>query len=169
VTAGRAILRGIKLAAYGFAALLVTLVVYDAMTLSPVAHPATAVDPDAVAVSKSAPQGGPTVPPPPPLPGQARSGVVRRAAVGNPGPDTREAARIREAGPAEEHVPGRVESSSIAGNTPVDTVEAPVQPAEAPAAIVIVRPPERPPQDNRGLRWIKAVGRALRIGSDKDQ
>jgi hypothetical protein len=54
VATGRAILRGIKLAIYGFAGLLVCLVIYNAMSLAPEVHtPSVSVE----------------VPPPPPLTG----------------------------------------------------------------------------------------------------
>ncbi len=178
---GRAILRGIKLAAYGFAGLLVCLVVYDVMTLAPEAHtPSVAPDQDAAAVAEPS-SGHPsahsfgressaTVPPPPPLPGQAKSAAVeparrcREATAGNSGrgEDSRSGCcrtiEARTFGIDWHRRTSRAEALPAAAKD-----------ADAPAAIVIVRPPVRAPQENRGLRWIKAVGRALHIGGDKDE
>jgi hypothetical protein len=33
---------------------------------------------------------------------------------------------------------------------------------------VIIEPPQKPKQDSRGVRWIKAVGKALRVVPQKD-
>jgi hypothetical protein len=171
---GRAILRGIKLAAYGFAGLLVCLVVYDVMTLAPEAHtPPVAADQDAVAEPPSAHSFGressATVPPPPPLPGQAKSAAAnRRVAAAKQPQGTQDAVKIREVDGAELSRLAPLESTGAAGPR-AETPTAAVKDPDAPAAIVIVRPPVRAPQENRGLRWIKAVGRALHIGGDKDE
>jgi cytoskeletal protein RodZ len=178
---GRAILRGIKLAAYGFAGLLVCLVVYDVMTLAPEAHtPSVAPDQDAAAVAEPS-SGHPsahsfgressaTVPPPPPLPGQAKSAAAnRRVAAAKQPQGTQDAVKIREVDAAELSRLAPLESTGAAGPTRAETPTAAVKDPDAPAAIVIVRPPVRAPQENRGLRWIKAVGRALHIGGDKDE
>jgi hypothetical protein len=171
---GRAILRGVKLAAYGFAGLLVCLVVYDVMTLAPEAHtPSVAPDQDAAAVAAppsghpSGHDGSATVPPPPPLPGQAKSASAnRRVAAAKQPQGTQDAVKIREVDGAELSRLAPLESTGAAR---AETPPAAVKDPDAPAAIVIVRPPVRTPQENRGLRWIKAVGRALHIGGDKDE
>ena len=160
--AGRAILRGIKLAAYVFAGLLVCLVAYNIVT-SPSERSPDSAGPEVFADSQS---GGatPMVPPPPPLPGQAKSTAgPRRAAKANQVPETRDAVRIREVDP-EEGTAGTLENG-VPGGTLAEAPAA-ANSSDAPVGIVIVRPPLRPPQENRGMRWIKAVGRALRIGGD---
>lgn len=161
---GRAILRGIKLAAYACAGLLVCLVVYNVMTPE-VRTPSAGPDSDLFPTERAA---TPVVPPPPPLPGQARSApLARRAPKARQAPETRDAVRIREATAEEVASAERVESSDVAGPVLAET-PALKKDAEAPVGIVIVRPPVRVPQENRGMRWIKAMGRALHIGGEKD-
>jgi hypothetical protein len=168
VGVGRAILRGIKLAAYGFAALLVCLVIYDVMTLAPETPPPATPNPHRIAEVSSGHPGSATVPPPPPLPGQAKSSADRRRIATAKQPQgVGDEVNIREVDAAEVARLTPSESNGAAGSAPAEAPS--VKEPDAPVAIVIVRPPVRPPQENRGLRWIKAVGRALHIGGDKDR
>jgi hypothetical protein len=163
VESGRAILRGIKLAAYACAGLLVCLVVYN--VISPEAQtPSSAPDSDLFPNERVA---APVVPPPPPLAGQRKTAtVVRRTENVQPAPEAPGAGRIREATADEVASAERVDpdvSGPVVAEAPATKKD-----GEAPVGIVIVRPPVRAPQDNRGMRWIKAMGRALHIGGEKN-
>ena len=45
---------------------------------------------------------------------------------------------------------------------------APSEPAAVPEGPVTVTQPEPAPHGNRGIRWIKAVGRVLHLGAHKE-
>jgi hypothetical protein len=166
---GKAILRGIKLAAYACAGLLVCVLVYNVMSLSPSAPtPSAEPDGDLFADSPASERPTPMVPPPPPLPGQSPgqakpASPAHRTAKANRAVGSGNAVTIRDATPEEvtsvQPVETAVAEEPAAADAPAATKN-----ADAPTAIVIVRPPERPAQPNRGMRWIKAVGHVLHIG-----
>ena len=107
-------------------------------------------------------EAAPSVPPPPPLPADQKR---RRARVpsgtisnGSSEAEANEAALIREYAAA----------AADPGSRAMTVLTAAVEPLENPAnASVIVAPPERK-EDSRGWRWIKAVGKALHIVSQKE-
>jgi hypothetical protein len=168
LVASRDILRGVKIAAYVFAGLLVWMVVRNVMTPAQVAAPAAPVaDSEPATMPLPSPPLGhhasPAVPPPPPLPGHARVGSPGRPGARQP-VETHGAPQIREIETGESSGPTLAGLSSPSGTaTPVpETAE--VKSSDQSPGIVIVVPPVRATQESRGKRWVKAVGRALHIG-----
>jgi hypothetical protein len=170
VGVGRAILRGMKFAAYGFAGLLVYIVVYNIVAPGPEPRPSSSI-PDSSAVADT---GQPTaVPPPPPLPGQNKATAAAPRWGAKPPPaKAGEAPRIREVDVVELRGSVGAESGGGEGTTSAPTpatASVGLKSAADSPGIVIVVPPQRQAQPSRGMRWMKAVGRALHIGQKDEQ
>ena len=168
----RAILRGMKFATYGFLGLLACVLIYNAMTLEPAAQ-RPSVNPD---LENTGPQQTAVdVPPPPPLPGRSKGPVAvqARAKPKKPGIGSGEVPQIHEVEVHVAEIPAAVAAPSSGLEVQPATPAAVVPKANAPkddqqrAGIVIVVPPEAPARENRGLHWIRAVGRKVR-DLDKD-
>lgn len=161
-------MRGFRIAALVVAAVLVCLVAWRVLTVDPPRE----VNTDAILDSH--PEGPVNVPAPPPVAGAKAAQPAKRKKAA---PE-----RIAEAQPpavtvTEETVSGDSEAPSgpkatiWRGNDPVAAADdqsesAPVQTAsvEESKGPIIVTPYQRPKEDNRGVRWMKAVGHALGIG-----
>jgi hypothetical protein len=158
-------------------ALLLCVAVYRVLVVpvsDPPDPPALAAQPDPTPVST------PVVPPPPPLP------AAREPSPPKPAPRKVRAAPIRAAstrpgaaGPVivgnfSSEAPASVSAATTAETSPVvETADAggegaPSESAAGPEGPVIVTAPEPSPRGNRGVRWIKAVGRVLHLGAHKE-
>jgi hypothetical protein len=157
------ILRWIKIAAYVFAGLLVWMVVRE-FTASP-PEPAPVADSDPATEPPSGTQGPSTVPPPPPLPGQASRTVRRTHPVAKARVESQDAVHIREVTATETPHNVVAESGGAFGTASSTPGTLSVNSGNEPAGIVIVAPPVRTTQESRGRRWVRAVGRVLHIGS----
>lgn len=164
-------MRAIRIAAFVFAALLVCLLISRVLTVDP-ARPQNNTILDEAAGAQ------PTVPPPPDLP--------EPKTVEQPGKRVRHA-RSGDAGIPPAPPPLSRPPQTIAADPrpvirevddpPVEAGNAPATPADAateaasieePKGPVIVVPHERPKEDSRGVRWLKAMGHALGIRRAKD-
>jgi hypothetical protein len=177
---GREILRGVRLAAILFAVFLFGLTVYRMVHITPVeekqpptpaaAGPSTpaanpAAKPPAKPVARSS---GSDYPPPPPRSGASapiHRGVRKDTAVATEGrpvvvglsSDAFADARIERAAPEEVSAPApEKEVAAVAASRDQDQV------SDAPGT------PDQAKPENRGKRWMKAVGRLFHKGGRKD-
>ena len=172
------VLRGVRLAVGAVTALLLCVAVYRALVV-PVSDPP---DPPALAAEPDDPHpvSTPVVPPPPPLPAVREPGPTKPASR-KARPEPIRAASTRPGGPVpvivgnfSDETPASVSTATIAETAPLlETADssgdgAPSESAAGPEGPVIVTPPEPPPRGNRGMRWIKAVGRVLHLGAHKE-
>ena len=171
------VLRGVRLAVGAVTALLLCVAVYRVLVVpvsDPPDPPALAVQPDPQPVSP------PVVPPPPALP-DAREPSPQKRALRTAKPAQVRAASTRPdaavpliLGNSSAETPASVSTAATAETSPVlETADssgdsAPSEPAAVPEGPVIVTPPEPSPRGNRGVRWIKAVGRVLHLGAHKE-
>jgi hypothetical protein len=177
MTFGREILRGVRLAAILFAAFLFGLTIYRMVHITPVeekqpAAPAAAGEskppakPPAKPVARSS---GSDYPPPPPRPGASalvHRGVRKNTAVATEGrpvvvglsSDAFADTRIERAAPEEARAPAAEKDvAPVAASRDQDQV------SDAPGP-----PPDQAKPENRGKRWMKAVGRFFHKGGRKD-
>ena len=157
-------MRGIRIAAFTFAALLASIAVLRILSLEP--RPVSDTD------TLDQPGPPPAVPPPPPVQGAPVSQPVQKhktPSVNAPAPriDAGQEPAPADARPifldADSHrdITNEVVPSPLA----VTVAAAPQTTEEELKGPVIVVPHERPKQDSRGLRWLKAMGHALGIGN----
>lgn len=172
-------MRGIRIAAFAVAAVLACVVISHMFSVDP----AGSESGDAPQTDNSADLGmsaPPSVPPPPPLAGsQAVRPVRKHSAAAKPAKPQVSAGFAQNAaqnGDADAASEAAVPKPVIwRGNDPAaDNQDEPAAavartaPVDQPPGPVIVVPHERPKQDSRGMRWLKAVGHALGIGGPKD-
>jgi len=152
-------MRGIRIAAFAAVAVLTCVILSHILSV----QSAPALD------SEDLSGPPPDVPPPPALP----KPPVLHVVTPQPAP-----ARIEAPLPVEPEVPSdgkpiiiEAEAGPFNDAPPAVVGEdpPPVQTAfvEEPKAPVIVVPHERPKQTNRGVRWLKAIGRVLGLGLNK--
>jgi hypothetical protein len=154
-------MRGVRIAAFAVAAFLGCLVITHMLSVDP-APPAD----DSVDLANQ-PGSPPNVPPPPPLSGSPVAHPAKKV------PAPSRIASQSQAPPPVIDAPTDAKPDVI-GADPVEVAAAPL-PAqvetaslEEPKGPVIVTPHERPKQENRGVRWLRAVGHALGIGTSQE-
>jgi len=179
MTFGRDILRGVRLAAILFAVFLFGLTVYRMVHITPAeekqssapeADPSTAAAKPAVkpAAKSVARPSGSDYPPPPPRSGASapiRRGVRKdtpvateqRPVIVGLSPDAFADARVERAAPEETRAPApEKDVAPVAVSRDQDRV------SDAPETA------DQAKQENRGKRWMKAVGRFFHKGGRKD-
>jgi hypothetical protein len=164
---GRAILRGAKFAAYGFAGLLACVLIYNVIAVGP-----EIPGQEASAELPSEQSTAVAVPGPPPLPGQASK--RRDTAPSRTRLKTKAEPRASSGGGLE--APPQIREVEVADGglsalpeaAPVAVAAVPKE-AEEPKGIVIVVAPDGAGKESRGRRWIKTVGRALHLGKKDEQ
>ncbi len=174
-------MRRIRIAAFALAAALACLAISHLFSIEPAAD-ATA-EPTPQAGDSGSVATPPVVPAPPPLPGEKTAQPSKKRSTPSklahdelvPSPPPVSPAgqtRIHPQVQAQVQISvepkptiwrGGSETHEDAALSPVPTVTEIVS-VEEPKGPVIVVPHERPKEANRGVRWLKAVGRVLGIG-----
>lgn len=163
----RKVLRGIRIAGFALAALLVSLVVSRVLTVDP-------PRPQNNTILDEASGAQPNVPPPPAVPESQPAQPAKKAPapvkVSKPQVPVRTAQVVsRQPAPANTNqviLSGDVQvnpadnASAASAATPTASVEEPKGP------VIVVAPGRR--DENRGVRVLKAVGHAFGIGKPKD-
>lgn len=175
-------MRGVRIAAFSLAAILMYVVISNLFTVEP------ADGDDSQNAGVEATQGTdqetapPVVPEPPPLPGAPPAHPARKlplqeppapenVAQALPGPEPQLAPAAPDVYFSSEDTkpvvwPGdelTADSEDVAGSPTGPIAEA----KDDPAGPVIVVPQERAKEESRGSRWLRAVGHALGIGRPK--
>lgn len=164
-------MRGIRIAAFSVAAVLACVVISHMLSLEP------AAEEDSQAVEAPDPETAPTVvPAPPPAASEPASEPVKKSPAHAKAAQAHPAA-AQPVQDADRVAPSPEDARPViwqANELAADAAEPAAAPLPAPAATeeqkgpVIVVPHERPKEEKRGSRWLRAFGRALGIGGPKD-
>ena len=172
-------MRGIRIAAFAVAAILACVVISHMFSIDP------AADEDSqVGVGSGQNSAPPVVPAPPPVAGEPAAQPVKKRPVHAkvavaeaqpvPAPPQPVQTTAAEAA-AMDAKPVIFRGNELRGELAGDSGDGAQAPASTvivadnqPKGPVIVVPHERPKEESRGSRWLKAVGHALGIGGPKN-
>jgi hypothetical protein len=155
--------RGITRLAFAATFFLLVIAAYRMLQGPP---PSDSDEPGFEASKQPSRAGAPSVPPPPPAAEPAAQRKQHRMAPVPAGRIRADAGTVsQDPGTVREYATGDADPNPNAAPALADAAESNVDAANEPVFIV---PPERPKQDSRGLRWIKAVGKALHVIPQKD-
>jgi hypothetical protein len=161
------LMRGIRIASFTFAALLVCLLISRVLTVDP-------PRPQNNTILDEANGAQPNVPPPPAIPEsktvQPIKKPIGRVKAARPQAPVRTAQTL-----SQEPAPADAKPVIWTGSDPVATAgdaatppAAETAPVDEPKPPVIIVADKHPKEDSRGIHWLKAMGHALGIGKPKD-